>query len=520
MHLKGADHHNFPSNGQQKLKRENIEEKNSCVNYIVILIIFYVLYLISLVICFFFQEIILYILAISTSIFLLLIIILLIIFIITKKNKQINYLNKYKENLINLEEKEEDIKNNILKNKILDKEKKLREKKEIVDTTQLSEKERNEQLNEVLEDMCIYGNIMKKEIKEEKKKNPEKFIDTSQALQLENKDQELFALGLISQNLEELGIETAIEREENNEEEEEDAGTTCLQFITNGLARKKKYDLHFDFDEKRNKELLNNEEEYKKFKKNLKLKLSKDYNIPVDKIIVTYPQKGSVHVQVIFQSDEFNDLDINQFKNKFKNDKEFKELCNLKDIQCDVIMGACKLKKSQLDARGNRNFGWGEGEKRGGKPYDPPIGWTGIGLNVWDKYGDNTWLGMINSSGEWCVAYHGVGGGQLSNNVKNITGKIIQGEKFKAGPRQALEYCDDILHPGKKVGKGVYCTPTISTAERYSGVSIINNISYKTVLMARVNPNSIRVCSCKDDYWVVDGTTNEIRPYRILYKKL
>ena len=285
MHLKGADHHNFPSNGQQKLKRENIEEKNSCVNYIVILIIFYVLYLISLVICFFFQEIILYILAISTSIFLLLIIILLIIFIITKKNKQINYLNKYKENLINLEEKEEDIKNNILKNKILDKEKKLREKKEIVDTTQLSEKERNEQLNEVLEDMCIYGNIMKKQIKEEKKKNPEKFIDTSQALQLENKDQELFALGLISQNLEELGIETAIEREENNEEEEEDAGTTCLQFITNGLAGKKKYDLHFEFDEKRNKELLNNEEEYKKFKKNLKLKLSKDYNIPVDKII-------------------------------------------------------------------------------------------------------------------------------------------------------------------------------------------------------------------------------------------
>jgi len=239
MHLKGADHHNFPSNGQQKLKRENIEEKNSCVNYIVILIIFYVLYLISLVICFFFQEIILYILAISTSIFLLLIIILLIIFIITKKNKQINYLNKYKENLINLEEKEEDIKNNILKNKILDKEKKLREKKEIVDTTQLSEKERNEQLNEVLEDMCIYGNIMKKQIKEEKKKNPEKFIDTSQALQLENKDQELFALGLISQNLEELGIETAIEREENNEEKEEDAGTTCLQFITNGLAEKK-----------------------------------------------------------------------------------------------------------------------------------------------------------------------------------------------------------------------------------------------------------------------------------------
>ena len=34
--------------------------------------------------------------------------------------------------------------------------------------------------------MCIYGNITKKEIKEEKKKNPEKFIETSQSLKLEN----------------------------------------------------------------------------------------------------------------------------------------------------------------------------------------------------------------------------------------------------------------------------------------------------------------------------------------------
>ena len=38
--------------------------------------------------------------------------------------------------------------------------------------------------------------------------------------------------------------------------------------------------------------------------------------------------------------------------------------------------------------------------------------------------------------------------------------------------------------------------------------------------MARVNPNPIRHCSHTSDFWVVDGTTNEIRPYRILYKKI
>ena len=37
--------------------------------------------------------------------------------------------------------------------------------------------------------------------------------------------------------------------------------------------------------------------------------------------------------------------------------------------------------------------------------------------------------------------------------------------------------------------------------------------------MVRVNPKAIRHCSDSGDYWVVDGTTNEIRPYRILYKK-
>ena len=37
--------------------------------------------------------------------------------------------------------------------------------------------------------------------------------------------------------------------------------------------------------------------------------------------------------------------------------------------------------------------------------------------------------------------------------------------------------------------------------------------------MVRVKPNAIRHCSDSGDYWVVNGTTDEIRPYRILYKK-
>ena len=397
--------------------------------------------------------------------------------------------------------------------------------KEIEKTEEIIiEKEKDKKVNKVLEDMCIYGNIAKKEIKEEKKKNPEKFIETKEALKLENEDKGLFALGLISQNLEDIGVETAIEKNSDNDEGEE--GLTSMQFISNGFIAKKKYDLHFEFGEERNEELLNNKEEYEEFKKNLKLKLSKDYNIPVDKIIVTFPQKGSFHVQVIFQSDEFNNLDINEFKEKFKNDPEFEELSNLKDIHTDTIIGGCKLTKALLDPEGNRSDGWAIGEKRGGKPYNPPLGWTGIGLKVKNKYdnGDNTWIGMNNSDGEWCVAYHGVASGQSSDNVKYVTGEIVKNTFIKGGGQRHAN-CPDQYHPGKKVGEGVYCTPTIETAEEYAGESQINGEKYKTVLMVRVKPEAIRHCDecfyskAPYNYWVVNGTLDEIRPYRILYKK-
>ena len=383
------------------------------------------------------------------------------------------------------------------------------------------EKEKNNQINEVLEDMCIYGNVTIKEIKEEKQKNPENFVETKTALHSENTDQGLFALGLISHNLESIGVEAVIEKE--NKEGEKDAGITCMQFIVNGMMEKKKYDLHFEFGEQRNEELLDNEEEFNKFKENLKLKLSKDFNIPPEKIIVTFPEKGSFHVQVIFQSDEFNNLDINEFKEKFKNDNEFKELSNLKDIHEDIIVGSCKLTKKQLDSRGNRSDGWGINECRGGKPYEPPIGWTGIGLKVLDKYENNKWIGMSNVEGEWCVAYHGVCSGQASDQVKNVTGLIYKGA-FKKGSGQDHKNCPDVFHPGNLVREGVYCTPKIKTAEMYAGISTINGQNYKTVLMVRVNPSAIRhcdQCSISRDlkYWVVNGTNDEIRPYRILYKK-
>ena len=387
-----------------------------------------------------------------------------------------------------------------------------------------TERKINNEINTVLEDMCIYGEKTKNDIKIDQIEHPEKYIKISEALTMKKNDVGIFALALISKNLENLGIESAIVKDKITSEEKDDLKN--LQFLINGMIHKSKYDLHFEFGEKRNNELLENKIEYEKFKKKLKLKLSKDYKISPDKIIITLPKKGSFHVQVIFQTDDFNNLNKDDFIKKFKNDPEFPELQKLKDIHLDVIMSAIKLTRNQLDPKGNRESGWAINESRGGKKYIPPLGWIGIGLNVEYKYdnGNNTWLGSSNITGEWCVAYHGVGCGQNSEKVKSTTGIIVKSE-FKKGPGQAHKNCDDQFHPGNKVGEGVYCTPNIDTAEGYAGIANINGENYKTVLMVRVNPNALRHCdSCPDskepnNYWVVNGTTNEIRPYRILFKK-
>ena len=110
--------------------------------------------------------------------------------------------------------------------------------------------------------MYLWGNN-NQEIKEEKKKHPEKFIETSQALNMENENQGIFVLGLLSNNLEELGIKTAIEKEGNPDDN--NVGLTFVRFLSNGMITKKKYDLHFEFGYQRNNELLKDKNEFEKF---------------------------------------------------------------------------------------------------------------------------------------------------------------------------------------------------------------------------------------------------------------
>ena len=192
----------------------------------------------------------------------------------------------------------------------------------------------------------------------------------------------------------------------------------------------------------------------------------------------------------------------------------------LKTLQFEVMMNS-KLPQSLMDSRGNKIFNDDNKRIRGNKDYIPPKGWFGIGLNVYGKYdnGDNKWLGKNNHDGEWCVAYHGVGGGKDSNMIFHILGLILR-SGLKPGANQAHKNCKDIFHQGQNVGAGVYLTPDIRNAENYAGLVNINGETFKVVLMIRVKPDRIRCCSCYyNSNWTLNGNYDEIRPYRILLKK-
>ena len=193
------------------------------------------------------------------------------------------------------------------------------------------------------------------------------------------------------------------------------------------------------------------------------------------------------------------------------------------DINTEILTAFMNINPNLLSGFGNNLKGkWPKNEYRGGKKYQPPTGWIGFGLNVLNKYdsGNNDWLACNGRSGEWCVAYHGACRRKNSDEVIKII-KVILESNLKPGIGQQYKDSMDINHPGKKVGVGVYCSPDINVIESYSGIMIILGNRYKVAFMLRVKQDKIKIIpSIKRDYWVLEGDFSELRPYRLLIKKV
>ena len=156
--------------------------------------------------------------------------------------------------------------------------------------------------------------------------------------------------------------------------------------------------------------------------------------------------------------------------------------------------------------------------KRGGRRYYPPYGWIGIGLKVNDKYKNNIWIGKENKEGEWAVAYHGVGKGNIFKKVIKILNYNL-----KEGPGQL--YKDQLNVEKSKdkfthCGEGVYFSPNIEEAEKYAEKTSLGSFSFQFqfVFMTRVNPEKIRSPGGTPVDWILNGNDDEIRPYRLLIK--
>ena len=378
--------------------------------------------------------------------------------------------------------------------------------------------------NEFRSIITTLGTDIKNKIIYETYHNPENFIPL-QEVEKSSENSPLFIKGILSKFLIKNDITVAIKRENQNKEENETLSKTMIQLISSGEIFKKIMALSYDFGEEKNANILTNEEEKNKFIKQKKKEYSLSLKIKEDKITLTNFRYGSVKFDLMLDG-QYNEEIINYIKK----DK------NLSVITYKSLLEGCILEDDMFDEKGNRynDEEWGRNEKRGPshhlEDYIPPLGYLGYGLKVWDQYdnGDNTWLGYQNVEGEWYVAYHGTG-----NN--EVIGKIVR-EGLKKGPNQNYSDSENINELSNSIfpicGNGVYLSPEIEVAQDYSqdkeGIDLNGN-EYYIIFMCRVNPYKVRFAK-KDysRYWIVGGdsynegnkSSDEIRPYRILVKKM
>ena len=139
--------------------------------------------------------------------------------------------------------------------------------------------------------------------------------------------------------------------------------------------------------------------------------------------------------------------------------------------------------------------------------------------------GNNIWLDYKGFDGEFAVAYFGLS--NIYGNSKNLNhflNEINSQEVLKMGYEQIykndINIQDESKNEYKKCGSGVYLYQDPKIAENTASIIDICGVRYKVLLMCRVNPKKIRQPKGFQNCWILNPTPSEIRPYRILIKKI
>ena len=353
---------------------------------------------------------------------------------------------------------------------------------------------------ERISDISFIGSFLKDSIMEEKRVNPNNFIDTKKYIK---RDKTILPLYLLSNWLENNGCQVAIEKKPKDVR----LNKFCLQQIFSRNAVEKKFTLVFD--ERYNEHFLNKENR-QNFMSSLKMDLSNYLKIPKNEIFIMNPRGPQFTIDLFIK-------DLNDFK-KMMIEKYIranrKEIIIIKD---SILLEGCKLSPAILEPEFDmkpcdwpKNIGY-----KANIEYYPPYNYMGFGLKVLDTYdyGDNTWIGHCNQEGEFAVAYHGI-----RSNIGAIN--QILNSHLKEGVNQAYENHEDI-RTGRRCGRGVYVTPRIEIAEQYTKLFYAEELNqyFRIVFQCRVNPRKIRQPRTKPEYWILNGNGQEIRPYRLLVKQ-
>jgi hypothetical protein len=330
-----------------------------------------------------------------------------------------------------------------------------------------------------------------------------------------------FVLSLLGKCFEKKGTQMYISKISN--EKFKNMGIASLQSLIS-LGNHKKFELHFNFGEKMNEEILNDPVKQQNFIDQYKQLLSKELSIDVNNFIFTDIHRGTVGVHVTtLNQNQIDEKAILSLKGKH----------NIEQVDEKPLLEVLILNKEILDPFGDRSEGWGQNETRGGEDYLPPTnGWIGIGLKVSGKYdkGKDDWLDYRNKNGEFAIAYLGIDNNfensekmvidmnYFSTNIKTvIKEKLYSGEE---NLRKSTGFFSKIFGGDQKCGHGVCLFQNPLFAENNSGVVKVRGYKLKVILMCRVNPKKIRQPKSFPECWILNPTPDEIRPYRILIKRI
>ena len=377
-------------------------------------------------------------------------------------------------------------------------------------------------LNKYIENAINISYVMKLEIEKQKSEYPEKFVNISEILSspglLSNQEPSdadyKYLLCLIGKILENNQITVGIYKENNIKDRVE---LSAIQFIFSGLINKKKFKLKFaDSINDDYFICLRHDLSFRKsFIEERKKNISELLNIDKKLIILTNPRKeDNLYIDLTFNPD-VGVIDEKQIKQK---------LVQGEIIGCEIVplLEGCRLSPNIFDQNFHKFYNPDANLtnlKRGGEEYIQPLSWTAYGINVSGKYdfGNNMWLGNNNGEGEFAVAYYGINhvfnhNMKMFQNLVNIMGNYESGKTYIG--------VKNVRKPGQKCKAGAYFYKNPIIAENSSETINVGGFEYKIMFMCRVKSSEIRQPETFQDCWILSLTPDEVRPYKILIKKI